>query len=107
MRQAREAMMIALGKGEQPVFVSKAKERWEETRLRYEAAAERLDRSDNRADRALARDVRAFLQERPSIETVPDRALREAARRVMAALDREGQRPAPPPPERPAPTRRR
>jgi hypothetical protein len=88
MRQAREAMMIALGKGEQPVFVSKAKERWEETRLRYEAAAERLDRSDNRADRALARDVRAFLQERPSIETVPDRALREAARRVMAAQDR-------------------
>ena len=111
MKQAREAMMIALGKGEQPAFVSKAKERWEDTRQRYEAAAEWLDRSDNRADHALAGDVRAFLKERPTIETVPDRALREATRRVKAAQERQDgqerpqersqQRQAPTPPERP------
>ncbi|AXJ97512.1 relaxase/mobilization nuclease domain-containing protein [Sphingomonas sp. FARSPH] len=131
MKQAREAMMIALGKGEQPAFVAKAKERWEDTRQRYEAAAEWLERSGNRADRALAGDVRAFLQERPTIETVPDRALREATRRVKAAQerqegqerpqDRSQQQQAPrtperphegptrdgPTPYRPAPTRRR
>lgn len=128
MKQAREAMMIAMGKGEPPAFVSKAKERWEETRQRYETAAERLDSSDNRADRALAGDVRAFLQERPTIETVPDRALREATRRVKAAREgqegpqnRSQQRQAPtaperpqegqtrdaPTPQRPGPTRRR
>lgn len=107
LRQAREAMMIALGAGEQPIFVSKAKERWEETRRRYEAAADRLGRSDSNADRALARDVREFLKERPTIETVPDRAFRDAAGRVKAAQERQQQRHDPPTPERPAPTRRR
>ncbi|MDK2770569.1 MAG: relaxase/mobilization nuclease domain-containing protein [Sphingomonas sp.] len=107
LQQAREAMMVALGEGQQPIFVSKAKERWEETRRRYEAAAERLGRSDSNADRALARDVREFLKERPTIETVPDRAFRDAAGRVKAAQERQQQRHDPPTPERPAPTRRR
>lgn len=107
MRQAREAMMIALGKGEQPVFVAKAKERWEKTRGRYEAAAEQLERSASSADRTLAREVREFLQERPTIETVPDRALRDAAGRVKVAQERQEQRNIPAPPERPGPTRRR
>ena len=98
LRQAREAMQIALGKAEQPAFVSKTRARWQDTKRRYEVAAERL-----------ARDVRQFIQERGSIETVPDRMLREAETRVREAQERTRTRPSldqgvprgtPPPPSR-------
>lgn len=109
MRQAREAMSIALGKGKQPAFVARAKARWAETRQRYATAADRLETSKNPADRTLAREVRDFLNERPTIETVPDRVLKDAERRVAAAQkqrDARG-RDGPSAPERPTPTRRR
>ena len=95
LRQAREAMQIALGKAQQPAFVSKTRARWQDTKRRYEAAAERLDRSADREDRKLARDVRQFIQERGSIETVPDRMLREAESRVREAKERARNAPAP------------
>jgi hypothetical protein len=85
LRQAREAMQIALGNAEQPAFVSKTRARWQDTRRRYEAAADRLDRSADHEDRKLAGDVRTFPQERANIETVPDRMLRDAEARVIAA----------------------
>ena len=44
LRQAREAMQIALGKADQPPFVAKTRDRWTETKRKYEAAAQRLDR---------------------------------------------------------------
>ena len=82
LRQAREAMQIALGKAQQPPFVSKTRDRWTETKRKYEAAAQRLDRTGDREDRRLARDVRQFIQERADIETVPDRMLRDAEKRI-------------------------
>ena len=88
LRQAREAMQVALGKAQQPPFVTKTRERWQDTKRRYEAAAEQLDRSSDREDRKLARDVRQFMQERASLETIPDRVLREAEARVKAAQER-------------------
>jgi type IV secretion system T-DNA border endonuclease VirD2 len=88
LRQAREAMQVALGKAQQPAFVSKTRARWQDTRRRYEAAADQLDRSPDRGDRKLAGDVRQFIQERASIETIPDRMLYEAEARVKAAQDR-------------------
>jgi hypothetical protein len=109
LRQAREAMQIALGKAEQPPFVSKTRERWQDTKRRYEAAAERLDHSPDREDRKLAGDVRQFIEERASIETIPERMLREAEARVREAQERtrtglaSGQdvpRGTPPPPTR-------
>ncbi|RST26407.1 relaxase [Sphingomonas ginkgonis] len=109
LRQAREAMQVALGRAEQPVFVSKTRARWQDTMRRYEAAAERLGRSPEHDDRDLARDVRQFLQERASIETIPDRMLREAEARVREAQERTRSDPAqdrsvprgtPPPPTR-------
>src|SRR3546814_4915962 len=48
LRQAREAMQVALGRAEQPVFVSKTRARWQDTKRRYEVAAERLDRKSTR-----------------------------------------------------------
>lgn len=83
LRQAREAMQIALGKAQQPAFVSKIRARWQDTKRRFESAAEQLDQSVSREDRRLAGDVRRFIQERANIETIPDRALREAEKRVQ------------------------
>ncbi|MCP8892325.1 relaxase/mobilization nuclease domain-containing protein [Sphingomonas faeni] len=109
LRQAREAMQIALGKAQQPPFVSKTRDRWTETKRTFEAAAERLDRTGNREDRRLARDVRQFIQQRADIETIPDRMLRDAEKRVRdaqarAKLDqqpgRDVPRGTPPPPSR-------
>lgn len=85
MRQAREAMMIALGKAEQPAFVGKSRARWETIKSCYGAAADRLDRSGREEDRSLAREVRQFLRERADIETVPDHALSAAVGRLKVA----------------------
>src|SRR3546814_8107649 len=87
-------MRVALGSAEQPVFDSKTRARWQDTKRRYEVAAERLDRSPEHDDRNLARDVRQFLQERASIETIPDRMLREAEARVREAQERTRSGPA-------------
>ena len=95
LRQAREAMQVALGKAQQPAFVSKTRARWQDIKRRYEAAADRLDRSSDREDRRLARDVRQFIQERGSIETLPDRMLREAETRVREVQERTRSGPAP------------
>lgn len=89
LQQAREAMQIALGKAQQPAFVDKARARWEDVKGRYGEAANRLDSSDKTEDRELARDVRQFLRERADIETIPDRVLRDAERRVRAYQERE------------------
>ncbi len=88
LRQAREAIQIALGKAQQPAFVAKTRARWQDTKRRFEAAAEQLDRSADREDRRLARDVRQFIQERATIETIPDRVLRDAEKRVREAQER-------------------
>jgi len=109
LRQARDAMQIALGKAQQPPFVSKTRDRWTETKRKYEAAAQRLDRTGDRDDRRLARDVRQFIQERADIETIPDRMLRDAEKRVRntqarAKPDQQHEkdvpRGTPPPPNR-------
>lgn len=88
LRQAREAMQIALGEAQQPAFVSKTRARWQDIKQRYEAAAEQLDRSADGEDRKLAGDVRTFIRERANIETIPDRMLREAETRIREAQER-------------------
>lgn len=95
LRQAREAMQVALGKAQQPAFVSKTRARWQDTKRRYEAAADQLDRSPSRDDRKLAGHVRQFIQERADIETIPDRMLREAKVRVKEAQERARSNSAP------------
>jgi len=116
VRQAKEAVLIAQGKAQQPAFVAKSRARWDDTRKRYIVAAEKLEQTGDRSDRELARDVRAFLQERPSIETVPDRVLRKTEERLRAMQGHEADRERQPtrqhsqnkpPPERTPPTRRR
>src|SRR3546814_17886416 len=87
LRQAREAMQIALGNAEQPAFVSKIRARWQDTRRRYEAADDRLDRSANHEDRKLGGDLRTFHQERDNHGTVLDRTVRDPeGRGIEAAL---------------------
>ena len=89
LRQAREALAIATGKATPPPFVAQAKQRWASIREQYEGAAARLDGSEDRRDKDLARELRSFLKDRPSIETVPDRALKDAVERVRIAADRK------------------
>jgi len=93
LRQAREALAIATGKAESPPFVGRAKERWETTRQLYEKAADGFDRTSDPRDQALARELRAFLKDRLTIETVPDRVLKDAVERLRNLRDqqREGQ----------------
>jgi len=88
LRQAREAMQIALGKAKPPPFVSKTRDRWSEMKRKYEVAAQKLERTGDREDHRLARDVRQFIQERATIETIPDRMLRDAEKRVTDAQER-------------------
>lgn len=85
MRQAREALAIASGKAESPPFVARAKARWETIRQQYEKAADVFDRTGDPGDQVLARELRAFLKDRPAIETVPDRVLKDAVERVREA----------------------
>lgn len=94
MRQAREAMQVALGNAERPAFVAKAHGRWQDTTRRYQAMAEDLGRSTREGDRELAKAIRQFLQERPRIETVPDRMLSDAAERIRLAKERDVRRAA-------------
>lgn len=89
LRQAREALAIASGKAESPVFVARAKERWEATRQQYEKAADGFDRTSDPRDQDLARELRAFLKDRPTIETVPDRVLKDAVERVGHAREQQ------------------
>ncbi|KKW90862.1 relaxase/mobilization nuclease domain-containing protein [Sphingobium chungbukense] len=97
LRQAREALQVASGKAQPPVFVTRAKERWDSTRQEYERAADRLDNSKDASDRELAKDLRAFLKDRPSVETVPDRVLKDAQSRLKQMRER-GEHPPDRPP---------
>lgn len=81
-------MLIALGKAEQPAFVGKSRARWETIKSRYGAAADRLDQSGKDEDRVLACEVRLFLRDRAEIDTVADKVLRDAERRVRAEQER-------------------
>lgn len=106
LRQAREALAIASGKAESPPFVARAKERWETTRQQYEKAADGFDRTGDPRDQVLARELRAFLKERPTIESVPDRVLRDAQERLRDAQRRGNRNKELPRPRTPLPPSR-
>lgn len=89
LRQAREGLAIATGKAEPPAFVAQAKKRWADVREQYEAAAARLDGTADPRDKELARELRSFLKDRPTLETVPDRVLKDAIERVRVARERQ------------------
>jgi type IV secretion system T-DNA border endonuclease VirD2 len=108
LRQAREALAIATGKATPPPFVAQAKQRWASIREQYEGAAARLDGSGDPRDEELARELRTFLKDRPSIETVPDRVLKDAVERVRIARDQQSKsREGPNSPERGPPDKMR
>src|SRR3546814_895622 len=65
LRQAREAMQIALGNAEQPAFVSKTRARWQAPRRRSAAAADRPDRRPDHQARHPPGRGNASLQPRP------------------------------------------
>jgi len=108
LRQAREALAIATGKATPPAFVAQAKRRWASIKEQYEGAAARLDGSEDRRDKDLARELRTFLKDRPSIETVPDRVLKDAVERVRIAREQQSKdQEGPKSPERKPPDKMR
>lgn len=108
LRQAREALAIATGKATPPAFVAQAKRRWASIKEQYEGAAARLDGSEDRRDKDLARELRTFLKDRPFIETVPDRVLKDAVERVRIAREQQSKdQEGPKSPERKPPDKMR
>ena len=108
LRQAREALAIATGKATPPPFVSQAKQRWASIKEQYEGAAARLDGSGDPRDKELARELRSFLKDRPSLETVPDLVLKDAVDRVRIAMEQQSKsQESSKPPERKLPGRTR
>lgn len=53
----------------------------------------RPDGSGDPRDKELARELRSFLKDRPSVETVPDRVLKDAVERVRVAREQQRKEP--------------
>ena len=66
-----QAVAVARGQAELPAFVGQGKSRWQEIRQAYGQAAAALDATGQSDDRALAQDVRAFLDRHPDLNATP------------------------------------
>jgi type IV secretion system T-DNA border endonuclease VirD2 len=71
-RTNRQAIAVARGQVELPPFVSGGRTRWQAIRRAYEQAAAALDATGQSEDRALAGDVRTFLDQRQEMNTTPE-----------------------------------
>ena len=84
-RTNEHAIAVARGQAELPPFIAKGKTRWQEIRDAYEQAAISLDATGQIDDRALAEDVRGFLDKHPDINTTPEIFAARHARNLAAA----------------------
>jgi type IV secretion system T-DNA border endonuclease VirD2 len=94
-RSNEQAITVARGQAELPAFIAKGKTRWQEIRQAYGQAAAALDATGQAEDRALAHDVRGFLDKHPDMNATPDIFAVRHARNLAAAR----QKPEPPAPE--------
>lgn len=98
-RTNEQAIAVARGQTELPAFIGKGKTRWQEIRQAYRQAAAALDATGRSEDRALARDVRGFLEAHPDMTATPELFAVRYARKLEAARPK----PEPPAPEPPLP----
>jgi type IV secretion system T-DNA border endonuclease VirD2 len=94
-RTNEQAIAVAGGQAELPAFITKGKTRWQEIRHAYSQAAAALDATGQSEDRALAHDVRGFLDKHPDTNATPEIFAARHARNLAAAR----QKAAPPVPE--------
>lgn len=96
-RTNAQAVAIALGQASLPPFVPQGKTRWQEIRAAYGQIAARLDATGQSEDRALAADVRGFLDRHPDMNATPEIFAKRHARSIAARSKSE--RPSPEPPQ--------
>ena len=71
-RTNQQAIAVARGQAELPLFIAKGKTRWQEIRDAYEQVAASLDATGQAEDRTLASDVRQFLDKRLDMNATPE-----------------------------------
>ena len=98
-RTNEQAIAVAWGQSELPAFIGKGKTRWQEIRQAYGQAAAALDATGRSEDRALAHDVRGFLEAHPDMTATPELFAARHARNLEAARSK----PEPPAPRPPFP----
>lgn len=102
-RTNAQAVAVARGEASLPPFVPQGKSRWQEIRAAYGHAAAALDATGQAEDRALAEDVRGFLDRHPDVNATPAIFAAQHARKLAAA--RSQSRSPSPEPSRPDRTR--
>jgi type IV secretion system T-DNA border endonuclease VirD2 len=87
-RTNEQAISVARGQDQLPLFIAAGSFRWREIRRAYEQAAVALDATGQSDDRALASDVRAFLEKRQSMNSTPQVFAHQYARQLGAEQNR-------------------
>jgi type IV secretion system T-DNA border endonuclease VirD2 len=87
-RTNEQAIAVARGQDQLPPFVAAGTVRWREIRRAYEQTAAALDATGQADDRALASDVRAFLDKHQGMNATPEVFAAHHARRTGAEQNR-------------------
>ena len=87
-RTNEQAIAVARGQVELPIFIAKGKTRWQEIRGAYEQAATSLEATGQAEDRTLASDVRGFLDKHPYMYATPEIFAARHARNLAATLEK-------------------
>jgi type IV secretion system T-DNA border endonuclease VirD2 len=87
-RTNEQAIAVARGQDQLPPFIAAGTVRWREIRQAYEQTAAALDATGQSDDRALANDVRAFLDKHQGMNATPEVFAAHYARRMSAEPDR-------------------
>ena len=101
-RTNEQAIAVARGQDQLPPFIAAGTFRWRAIRRAYEQTAAALDATGQSDDRALASDVRGFLDKHPAMNATPEIFAAYHARNLAAARVK----PEPPAPE-PSPRERK
>jgi type IV secretion system T-DNA border endonuclease VirD2 len=90
LRTNRQAIAVAHGQAELPPFIAQGKTRWHEIRRAYSQAAAALFGTGQTDDRALADDVRCFLDRHPELTATPELFAARYARNQETARSKHG-----------------
>ncbi len=83
-RTNEQAIAVARGQDQLPPFIAVGTLRWREIRRAYEQAAAALDATGQQDDRALADDVRGFLDKHQGVNATPEVFAARHARNLAA-----------------------
>ena len=90
-RTNEQAIAVARGQSEFPLFIARGKTRWQAIRHAYSQAAVALDATGQSEDRTLASDIRGFLDKHPDMNATPEIFAGHHARNLAAARAKSDQ----------------